>query len=94
VIKRYWYEQVEVRKRHGVPHWQVRGGIYFLTWRLAGSIPREEEIQLSNLQNEVSRLREMDAALHSLDAAEREYFRLLERSLDRGTGNAHIPGVA
>jgi hypothetical protein len=37
---RFFNEFVEVRKTDGkLPHWQQPGATYFLTWRLADSIP-------------------------------------------------------
>lgn len=32
--------RIEVTKRH-LPHWQFDGGFYFVTWRLADSLPQE-----------------------------------------------------
>ena len=39
---RFFNEYVEVRKTGGkLPHWEQPGATYFLTWRLADSIPEE-----------------------------------------------------
>ncbi len=96
MIRKYWYERVDVKKHHGVPHWQVPGGVYFLTWRLAGSIPREQEEALGKLRDELSRIRELGFPDRSIEEAEREYFRLLDSSLDCGSGEAFMlnPAIA
>jgi REP element-mobilizing transposase RayT len=34
------YEEIKIRTRGNLPHWEFRGGIYFITFRLADSIPK------------------------------------------------------
>lgn len=43
---RFFNEFVEVRKTGGkLPHLQQPGATYFLTWRLADSIPEERMVE-------------------------------------------------
>jgi REP element-mobilizing transposase RayT len=92
-MRRYTYDSVSVWNRHGLPHWNAPRGLYFVTWRLAGSIARVEELELRNLHQELARLRATNAPERSLTLIEREYFRVMERSLDRGEGAAYMNDV-
>ena len=72
-----------VSGRGKLPHWEVEGGRYFVTVRLADSLPDEV----------VARLQEIHCALAAIEPAsdqfaalQRQYFSTMEKYLDAGTG--------
>lgn len=76
--------------RNRLPHWQQTGATYFVTWRLADSLPKE-------MLDEHYADREQWIARHSEpwdEAAEAEYHRLfsmrLDRWLDDGYGSCRL----
>ena len=87
------------RSRGYLPHLETQEAIYFVTFRLADSLPRELILQLRQQRvtiekasladatspSDLSRLRELRALL-----------KMLERCLDRGIGSCHLrdPRVA
>ncbi|HVT04462.1 MAG TPA: transposase [Thermoanaerobaculia bacterium] len=86
------YEEGVIHKRSRLPHWHVPGGIYFVTFRLADSLPRAMENRINALVDEC-----WDACLaggiDSKEAAEkvrREAFRLTQPVLDRGYGQCYL----
>jgi putative transposase len=68
--------------RRDLPHWEIEGGRYFVTFRCADSLP----------QRTVSRLRALHETIDARASAEektavrREYFRVLDLDLDRSHG--------
>ena len=88
---RFFNEFVEVRKTGGkLPHWQQPGATYFLTWRLADSIPEE-------LIVEWQAERDKWLAEHTKPwepEVEMEYHRVftmgIERLLDNGHGSCAL----
>ena len=70
-------------RRGRLPHWEIKNGRYFVTVRLADSLPSPI----------VSRLQEIHRALSAIAPAsdqfatlQRQYFRTMEKYLDAGTG--------
>ena len=66
-----------IRKRRALPHWEAENGIYFVTYRLADSLPKSSVERIT---------RELDFN-ESLD---RRLSRHLEKLLDSGTGECHL----
>jgi len=87
--------ELSVHRTRGLPHWDIEDGIYFLTWRLADSLPRGvvEELRRS-YDRAVAPLRKVrDARLRQrlLDEARRGFFRReLDPFLDEGRGERYL----
>ncbi len=47
------HEEFQVHDGGNLPHWQVEVGTYFLTWRLADSIPRDVASKLESERNQL-----------------------------------------
>ncbi len=69
------------RTRGRLPHWEKQGGIYFVTFRLAGSLPKDA-IEIAKAQCREKRGRG--------GPAKRRARRQIEGYLDRGVGAAHL----
>ena len=70
--------------RRNLPHWRQDGATYFVTWRLADSLPAAQVRYLRQLRDAmVETPADDDPSL----AWEREYFRSMERFLDAGHGS-------
>ncbi|MGA8072168.1 MAG: transposase [Candidatus Acidiferrales bacterium] len=65
-----------IRKRRNLPHWESDCATYFITYRLANSLP---QLELNRLQQKLE--------LHKHD---RRLSRLLEKLLDNSTGDCHL----
>lgn len=78
----------EIDRTHNhLPHWQQKGASYFVTWRLADSLPKE-------LLDQHYHEREMWIRLHPEpwdETTEKEYHQLfsmrMDQCLDEGNGN-------
>ncbi len=70
-------------RRGKLPHWEVEGGRYFVTVRLADSLPREV---VARLQEVHRTLDDVTAKSEAFAALQRQYFRLMEKYLDAGAG--------
>jgi len=95
-----------IHTRGYLPHVKREGARYFVTFRLADSLPKEVLMQIQARRAE--RLRQLyDEAANSqepgkqrlsdpLSEIEREYFRNLENHLDKGTGECWLrrPAIA
>ena len=85
VFTRFVYGDVDRRRPRRLPHWHVRDGIQFVTWRLRDSLPKciEERIERESGQKHGSHA---DPGL--MDA--------IEQHLDRGLGRCYMndPHVA
>ena len=68
--------------RGALPHWEVVDGRYFVTVRLANSLPAGVESELAAILN--------DATEENYTARSRTYFRTLERWLDANQGHAFL----
>jgi REP element-mobilizing transposase RayT len=82
-----------VRSRGYLPHWQTNNAIYFVTFRLADSLPRELAVQLSKERRAIETASEAGTAtpadatrLHKL----RAILKKAERCLDSGLGVCHL----
>ncbi|MCC5840370.1 MAG: transposase [Opitutales bacterium] len=79
--------------RRRLPHWEVRGGRYFITIRCAGSLPIALQRRLESLCLPIENKATEERAI---ETQQRSYFRLLEKYLDEGSGFAPFatPSVA
>lgn len=83
------YGSVTIRGRGRLPHWELDAGLYFVTFRLAGSIPKELVDRVkSEREAIVARARQMQ---RDLSVSEQRRLALLfsrevERYLDLGAG--------
>jgi REP element-mobilizing transposase RayT len=66
-----------------VPHIKTAGGTYFVTFRLADSLPRDVVLRLKSMADASAR-KATDPAVRR--AADREYFRAFEHELDSALG--------
>jgi putative transposase len=77
-------------RRRNLPHWEVRGATYFLTFRLAGSLPH----QIATLwQEERTRLMEMRCDLTSHSERQhrsRALHAKFDEQLDTSSSGAHF----
>ena len=71
--------------RMRLPHWEVDRGVYFVTVRLAGTLPREAGERIRRLVAEADG-KEGDAWLES----QRQIFLALESALDHSPLNPHL----
>jgi REP element-mobilizing transposase RayT len=88
--KTYTYEHVVVRKRGKLPHWHVPNGLYFITYRLAGSLPRYVENEIASLRRSLVIARERDFNGEDARRIEREIFKITETQLDGGYGECWL----
>src|SRR4051794_25351151 len=71
-----------------LPHWEVEGGRYFVTIRLAGSIPPAGQEKLLHLSEQLARIPDnIDSERIRL---QRWIFVEMERWLDRSEWNPHL----
>jgi len=82
------------RSRRHLPHWRLSGGFYFVTWRLADSLP-QEKLRAWN-EEKIVWLREHPKPWDRATAEDyRERFpRRLEAWLDAGHGACHLRNPA
>jgi putative DNA methylase len=73
------------RARGRLPHWEKPGGIYFVTFRLAGSLPREV-IEAARAESRENRTGGRPTSARGKRVA----MRRIERYLDEGAGAAHL----
>jgi REP element-mobilizing transposase RayT len=89
-LTRFVYEGVEVHKRRRLPHWETRGGLYLVTFRLEDAVPHREAARLEERLDAIRRQllhldeRDREAAISRLRV------RAIERPLDRGHGACHL----
>ena len=86
-------DRVEKRDRGALPHWEVEGGVYFLTFRLQDALPSE---LLEQWKGELGLLKEGERIDEpDLNRAEQRRLRRLlsekvQDYLDRGEGECHL----
>ena len=73
--ERYW--------RTGLPHWEIKDGVYFITLRVVDSMPREAQ---RKLDEERISLETIEARSEAFLEYQRNVFRLCEKYLDSGYG--------
>jgi REP element-mobilizing transposase RayT len=91
-VRKYEYGTADIRRRR-LPHWDVEGGLYFVTFRLMDSVPFELLTRLRhNREIALDRARrlEPDRRDTAIETAERDYRRSVERTIDRGQGACHL----
>ena len=88
--KTYTYDHVVIRKRGKLPHWHVPNGLYFITYRLAGSLPRPVEDEIATLRRSLIVARERDFGGKDARRIEREIFKITEAQLDSGYGECWL----
>jgi REP element-mobilizing transposase RayT len=84
-----------VHSRGYLPHVKREGASYFITFRLADSLP--QEVLLGFKSEQAERIRKLGEGKPSArEGIDREYQRQIERYLDRGVGACHLkrPEVA
>ena len=92
------HQPVEQNRRN-LPHWQQSGATYFVTFRLADSLPSEVRDRLSELQrlNDTDAFawidRYLDAGTGSLLLAESAHASLVESALRHFDGNRYALGA-
>lgn len=78
-----------IHTRGYLPHVKREGACYFVTFRLADSLPRAVLMEFERQRAEaIRKLAANDSAGRT--AADRELLRKIERYLDRGTGACHL----
>jgi REP element-mobilizing transposase RayT len=70
-------------RRGKLPHWEIKGGRYFVTVRLADSLPRDVVARLQEIHYSLSAV---ESASTQFTALHRQYFQTMEKHLDAGTG--------
>ena len=73
-------------QRH-LPHWRQPGATYFVTFRLADSLPQEVIDFMGRLRQEIVRLGNHPSANELRNRMEQEVSRRFEGSLDKGHGS-------
>ena len=92
-------DEVKTRNRGHLPHWEAEAGTYFITFRLADSLPQSVLKQISSERESiVQTARQLNRSL-SLDERkkiQRLSSRVTEQYLDQGAGACHLsnPAVA
>jgi REP element-mobilizing transposase RayT len=85
-----------IRSRGYLPHWETDGAIYFVTFRLADSLPRNLAVQLSKERRAIETASKAGAATPA-DAVRLKKLRAIlekaERCLDSGLGECHLRDV-
>ncbi len=83
------YQEVQISERN-LPHWKQDGKTYFVTFRLADSLPAEKLRQLKMEREEWTRKHESKPALELSPLEKEQYYRLfhqrVEEWLDQGAG--------
>jgi putative transposase len=71
-------------RRGKLPHWEVESGRYFITVRLADSLPKSAVLQLQEIHASLQRI---EPRSEQFVALQRQYFRTMEKYLDAGVGS-------
>jgi putative transposase len=79
-----------IHTRGYLPHVKREGASYFITFRLADSLPKEALIKLNLDRAERLQNFQQRPAAQKLEEIERDFRRELERLLDRGVGACHL----
>ena len=72
--------------RH-LPHWRQEGATYFVTFRLADSLPKVKLDELAGIRRNWERLHPPPRERQSLEALARQQTERIERWLDEGMGS-------
>jgi len=79
-----------VHSRGYLPHVKREGASYFITFRLADSLPKEVLLRFEREQAEALRRLPANASGEQVGEIHRELRRKVERYLDRGVGECHL----
>jgi REP element-mobilizing transposase RayT len=79
-----------VHSRGFLPHVKREGASYFVTFRLADSLPKQVLLRFQREHAEALRGLPTNAGLEQTEEAHRELRRKIERYLDRGAGACHL----
>jgi putative transposase len=77
---------LQIYERH-LPHWRQEGATYFVTFRLADSLPQAKLHELNNWRQEWERLHPPPRSNDLLEELTRETMERIERWLDQGMGS-------
>ena len=80
---------VTVYWRH-LPHWRQEGATYFVTYRLADSLPQARLQELRALKREWEHKYPMPRSQEQIEELSRETVRRAERWLDQGMGSCRL----
>src|SRR5580698_6372184 len=86
---------MDIYVRH-LPHWRQEGATYFVTFRLADSLPKSKLDQLDGLRQEWEHRHPRPWSSKSLEELARQQSEYVEKWLDKGMGNCVLkePGNA
>ncbi|HTE90909.1 MAG TPA: transposase [Terriglobales bacterium] len=92
-------DEVKIRNRGHLPHWEAEAGNYFITFRLADSIPQSVLKQISSEHESIVRTaRQLNRNLSPDERKkiQRLSSKITEHYLDQGAGACHLgnPAVA
>jgi REP element-mobilizing transposase RayT len=79
-----------IHSRGYLPHVKREGASYFVTFRLADSLPKEVLLRFEYERAEALRLLSAGASQAQTEEINRELRRKVERHLDRGDGECHL----
>lgn len=79
-----------IHSRGYLPHVKREGASYFVTFRLADSLPKEVLLRFEREHAEALRRLPAKAASEQADEIHRELRRKIERYLDQGAGECHL----
>jgi REP element-mobilizing transposase RayT len=79
-----------IHSRGYLPHVKREGASYFVTFRLADSLPHEVLLRFEHEQAEALRQLTANAAAETIEEIQRELRRKIERYLDQGHGECHL----
>ncbi len=87
------YREVSIRSRGKLPHWEVEGGAYFVTFRLADSLPQSvlESIEFERqdiFKTAQQQRRELTTA--ELKRLDQLFSERIDQYLDSGSGACHL----
>lgn len=81
------FGEVRIRDRGRLPHWEKDAGLYFVTFRLADSLPQHVLIEL---EKQVASPAKKPLPRAELKELSERRIRLIEAYLDRGSGKCHL----
>jgi len=81
-----------IYQRH-LPHWRQAGATYFVTYRLADSLPQSKCEQLKRFRKDWEQRNPPPRSQQQLDELWREVFRRVDGWLDTGSGSCHLRSV-
>jgi len=92
-------QQLGIRTRKRLPHWEIEPGVYFVTFRLHDSLPREVARAIeAERENIVATAKQMkrELAAHERRRLTKLFSERIERYLNAGLGACHLkdPRVA